>query len=82
VRCNAIAPGWIDTDLNEAFVESMPDPEKFRKTIGKIHPLSRTGKPEEIALVAAFLASTDASFITGQIVTVDGGRMAKLPLPE
>ena len=82
VRCNAIAPGWIDTDLNNAFIESMPDPRRFRHNIGNIHPVGRTGMAEEVAALAAFLASDEAGFITGQIYTVDGGRMTKLSLPE
>lgn len=81
IRCNAVAPGWIDTDLNIDYVESMPNPSTFRREIGRIHPAGRTGKPEEVAAMVAFLASPDAAFITGQIYTVDGGRMAKLSLP-
>ena len=81
IRCNAVAPGWIDTDLNIDFIESMDDPAAFRRDIGKIHPLGRTGKPEEVASLIAFLASADADFITGQVYTVDGGRMTKLSLP-
>lgn len=81
VRCNAVAPGWIDTDLNIAFIESLGDPEEFRKQIGGIHPIGRTGKPEEIASLVKWLASNEASFVTGQVWTVDGGRMSKLSLP-
>ena len=81
IRCNAVAPGWIDTDLNIDFIESMEDPAAFRRNIGKIHPLGRTGTPQEVASLIAFLASSDASFITGQVYTVDGGRMTKLSRP-
>ncbi|RRH94262.1 SDR family oxidoreductase [Mesorhizobium tamadayense] len=82
VRCNAVAPGWIDTDLNVEFIESMPDPAGFRRDIGKIHPVGRTGKPEEVASLVAWLASDESSFVTGQVWTIDGGRMAKLSLPQ
>lgn len=81
VRCNAVAPGWIDTDLNEAFIAGMPDPVGFRANIGRIHPVGRTGKPEDVAALVAWLASEEAGFVTGQVWTVDGGRMAKLSLP-
>lgn len=81
IRCNAVAPGWIDTELNVDLVESMPDPAAFRRDIGRIHPVGRTGLAEEVASLVAFLASEEAGFITGQIYTVDGGRMAKLSLP-
>ncbi len=81
VRCNAVAPGWIDTPLNVDFVNSMGDPDQFRKGIGHIHPIRRTGAPEEVARLICWLASDDASFVTGQIYTIDGGRTAQLSLP-
>ena len=81
IRCNAIAPGWIDTKLNEAFMNAQDNPEAFAQSISAIHPIGRTGHPDDIAALAAFLGSDEASFITGEIYRIDGGRMAKLPLP-
>ena len=81
VRVNAVAPGWIDTELNEAFIDAMPDPAAFRADIGKIHPIGHTGTPEDVASLVAFLASDEARFITGQVMVVDGGRLVQLPLP-
>ena len=81
VRCNAVAPGWIDTALNEAFIESMDDPKSFRKSIKAIHPIGKTGAPDDVANLVLFLASDEAGFITGQVYTIDGGRTSKLSLP-
>lgn len=81
IRCNAVAPGWIDTDLAEAYVESMPDPVAFRANIGRLHPVGRTGTPEDVAALVAWLASDEAAFVAGQTWTIDGGRMTKLSLP-
>ncbi len=81
VRCNAVAPGWIDTDLNLDFINSLGDPDEFRAKIGSIHPVGRTGAPKEVASLVTWLASPDAGFVTGQVWTVDGGRMSQLSLP-
>ena len=81
VRCNAVAPGWIDTPLNEDFIASLAEPAAFRAKIGGIHPLGRTGAPQEVAELICWLASDAASFVTGQVWTIDGGRMSKLSLP-
>ncbi len=81
VRCNAVAPGWIDTPLNKDFIDSMADPGAFRDQIGGIHPVRRTGTPEEVARLICWLASDEASFVTGQVYTIDGGRTSQLSLP-
>ncbi|MEM1050366.1 MAG: SDR family oxidoreductase [Pseudomonadota bacterium] len=81
IRCNAVAPGWIDTDLNLDFISAMPDPDAFRRDVGSLHPVGRTGSPEEVAALVAFLAAEESGFITGQTYVVDGGRMTRLSLP-
>ena len=81
VRCNAVAPGWINTELNENFIKSLSDPNIFKNKIGEIHPLKRSGEPLEVSELIVWLASERASFMTGQVLTIDGGRTAKLSLP-
>lgn len=81
IRCNAVAPGWIDTDLNVNMIENAADSETFKQDINKIHPVGRTGTPEEVAALVAFLAAEESGFITGQVYTVDGGRTTKLSMP-
>lgn len=81
IRCNAIAPGWIDTPFNDAFIDAQADPAGMRRALRDLHPLGRTGRPADIADVVLWLASDAARFVTGQIITVDGGRTARLSLP-
>ena len=73
VRVNAIAPGYIITPMTEPFREI----EGGAAFLESLHPLGRLGQPEEIAAAAAFLASDDASFITGVVLPVDGGYTAR-----
>ncbi|WP_418152482.1 SDR family NAD(P)-dependent oxidoreductase [Litorimonas sp. RW-G-Af-16] len=82
IRCNAIAPGWINTPFNEKFLAQYPNRETVDSEIKNLHPVGRLGLPEDIANTAVYLASEKASFITGQEIIVAGGRMAKLPLPS
>ena len=76
IRCNAIAPGDIDTPLVQDYFNMSPDPAAARKDIEAEYPLGRIASPAEVARVAVFLASPAASFITGQVIVVDGGLMA------
>ena len=73
IRVNGIGPGTILTELAKKAVLSSPE---ARHTILSRTPAGRCGEPEEIASVAAFLASDDASYMTGQTMYVDGGRLA------
>ena len=81
VRCNAIAPGWIDTQFNEAYINSQPNPADFRAKLQDIHPLAKIGQPADVAALAVWLADPQAAFITGQVWQVDGGRMSQLSAP-
>lgn len=79
VRVNAICPGYIDAGLAEAYFQAQRDPAAARAAAGGLHALGRIGRPEEVARVAVFLASADASFMTGSAVVVDGGFGSGLP---
>jgi NAD(P)-dependent dehydrogenase (short-subunit alcohol dehydrogenase family) len=75
IRVNAIAPGMIRTPFTAYMFD---DPEKAKR-IRAAHAIGREGEPEEIAAVAAFLLTDDASFMTGAVVSVDGGQTACIP---
>ena len=76
-----MAPGWINTPFNEQLLAQYPDRAAVDAAIEALHPVGRLGSPEDVANTVFWLASHDAAFVTGQEVVVDGGRLAKLPLP-
>jgi NAD(P)-dependent dehydrogenase (short-subunit alcohol dehydrogenase family) len=73
IRINCICPGYIDAGLAWGYFEAQSDPAAARAAAGKLHALWRIGRPEEVGRLAVFLASDDASFMTGSAVVVDGG---------
>jgi NAD(P)-dependent dehydrogenase (short-subunit alcohol dehydrogenase family) len=78
VRVNAVSPGTIDTPLLQAYFDSFPDPARARSEFLKFHPIGRFGTPRDIGEIVAFLGCTEAGFITGTEITVDGGMTALL----
>lgn len=81
IRCNAIAPGWIETELSETYLSSSPNAAAAREALLNLHPVGRVGRTTDIGDVAVFLAGDRAGFLTGETIVLDGGRTAKLPLP-
>lgn len=75
IRVNAICPGWIETPMNANFLALGPH---IREQAGKLSAIGRIGSPDDIAGAAVFIASDDASFMTGSMMVVDGGFSAGL----
>ena len=67
INVNAVAPGFIETDMTKAL------PESGKEKLLAVIPAGRMGKPEDIAGAVLFLAGPDSSYVTGQVLTVDGG---------
>lgn len=82
IRVNAISPGTIDSPMLHNFLAAQSDPARFRQAFDEIHPVGRVGTIEEVANVAVFLASDEASFVTGSNYEVDGGLGSKGEQPQ
>ena len=74
IRVNCVCPATIDTDMVESMLRRAPDYDAARRAIIAKHPMGRMAAPEEVASAIVFLASDDASFMTGMAIPVDGGR--------
>lgn len=78
IRVNAVIPGQVESVRTEPFFKSFRDPEEARRRVLSTFPMRRLGQPEDIARSILFLVSSDAAWITGAFLTVDGGRDAAL----
>lgn len=76
IRSNVLVTGYIQSDHTERRLQESADPEGSFRRILSVHPLGRIGLPEDVARAACFLLSSDATFITGTTMVVDGGRSA------
>jgi len=77
IRINLIQPGPVDTELYRSSAVAFPNPETILDEVPGSLPLGRTGTPDDISKTALFLASEDSSWITGSVLTIDGGASAK-----
>ena len=73
IRVNCLCPGFVETDLTKSLTDDPPTLEMLESR----HPIGRLGRPEEVAYAALYLASDEASYVTGAALTVDGGYTAQ-----
>jgi dihydroanticapsin dehydrogenase len=78
IRVNVVAPGHTRTPMGMGFINAQPDPSHFEiEHVNKMHPLGRMAEPEEISSAIYFLLSDQSSYITGSVLSVDGGYVAR-----
>lgn len=82
VRTNSVSPGTIDSPMLHDFVAAQRDPDDIRRQFDAMHPIGRVGRIEEVAAVCVFLASDEASFVSGSNYEVDGGLSSKGQQPQ
>ena len=80
IRCNAICPGWITTQMTDAAFAVAEDSTAARQDALARHPAGRLGNPEDVAATAVWLASSESAFVTGQCFVVDGGMTSTSPI--
>jgi NAD(P)-dependent dehydrogenase (short-subunit alcohol dehydrogenase family) len=76
VRCTAICPSYVRTDMLEQFFDAQPEPDRARAEAAALHAVDRISDPDEVASLAAWLASDEATFASGQAFVLDGGLTA------
>ena len=80
VRCNAVCPGWIETELTKSAFAVAKSPDRARGDALARHPAGRLGTPQAVANLVAWLTSEESRFMTGQCLTLDGGLTAASPV--
>ncbi len=80
IRCNAVLPGWITTAMADDAFAGLPDPAAARVAAVKCHPVGRLGIPSDVAGLVLWLASAEATFVSGSLFTIDGGLTAQTPI--
>jgi NAD(P)-dependent dehydrogenase (short-subunit alcohol dehydrogenase family) len=78
IRINAISPGYISTPIADWYFDQQPDPASARQETEQMQPVKRLGLPDEVAAVAALMASNEAGFMIGANVVIDGGLSLRL----
>lgn len=73
IRCNAVAPGLIASEMNERLLSEAADPEELRAAWAALAPMGRWGTPEDVSALVAFLLGADSAYMSGEVVAVNGG---------